>query len=44
MAIDGTLWVENGTPYMVYCHEWVQIAIWDMELVPLAPDLSKPLG
>ena len=25
MALDGTLWVENGRPYMVYCHEWVQI-------------------
>ena len=21
MALDGTLWVEDGVPYMVYCHE-----------------------
>jgi hypothetical protein len=23
MTLDGTLWVEDGVPYMVYCHEWV---------------------
>lgn len=44
MALDGTLWVEDGTPYMVYCHEWVQIADGTMELVELAPDLSAPVG
>jgi len=25
MALDGTFHVENGTPYMVFCHEWVQM-------------------
>lgn len=44
MALDGTLWVENNTPYMVYCHEWVQIADGSMELVKLTPDLSAPVG
>src|SRR5690606_803172 len=44
MALDGTLWVENGTPYMIYCHEWVQIEDGTMELVQLEPDLSKPIG
>lgn len=44
MALDGTLWVEDGTPYMIYCHEWVQVADGTMELVELAPDLSTPVG
>jgi len=44
MALDGTLWVEDETPYMVYCHEWVQIEDGTMEVVQLAPDLSKTVG
>lgn len=44
MALDGTLWIEDGKPYMVYCHEWVQIADGTMELVELADDLSIPVG
>ena len=23
MSLDGTLYVENGKPYMIFCHEWV---------------------
>ena len=44
MALDGTLWVEEGRPYMIYCHEWVEIADGSMVLVELAPDLSVPVG
>lgn len=44
MALDGTLWVENGIPYMIYCHEWVQITDGTMELVRLKDDLSAPVG
>lgn len=44
MALDGTLWVENNIPYMIYCHEWVQIADGGMELVQLKSDLSAPVG
>ncbi len=40
MALDGTLWVEDGVPYMVYCHEWVQIKDGGMNLVRLKKDLS----
>jgi len=40
MALDGTLWVEEGVPYMVYCHEWVQLADGTVKLVRLTPDLS----
>ncbi len=42
MALDGTLWVEDGTPYMVFCHEWVQTEDGTMEAVELKPDLSAP--
>lgn len=40
MALDGTLWVEEGRPYMVFCHEWVQTEDGTMEVVELSPDLS----
>ena len=43
-CLDGTLYVEDGTPYIVFCHEWVQIGdgeIWAMEL---SPDLAHAAG
>lgn len=44
MALDGTLWEEDGIPYMIYCHEWVQVEDGTMELVRLKQDLSKTIG
>ena len=44
IALDGTLWVEEGRPYMIYCHEWVQVIDGAMVLVELAADLSIPAG
>ena len=44
MCLDGTLWVENGTPYMVYCHEWVEALDGEMDLVELEKDLSASVG
>jgi GH43 family beta-xylosidase len=44
MSLDGTLYVEDGIPYMVFCHEWAQIHDGSMELVRLSPDLGKPVG
>ena len=44
MALDGTLWVEDGQPYMIYCHEWVQVEDGTMELIALTPDLSMPMS
>ena len=40
MTLDGTLWVEDGVPYMVFCHEWVQIKDGTVEYVRLKDDLS----
>ena len=39
MCLDGTLWVEDGVPYMIYCHEWVEMGDGTMELVELKKDL-----
>jgi arabinan endo-1,5-alpha-L-arabinosidase len=44
MALDGTLYVENGHPWMVFCHEWVQIGDGTMNAIRLAKDLSRPIG
>lgn len=44
MTLDGTLWVEDGTPYMVFCHEWVQIKDGTVEYVKLKDDLSATDG
>lgn len=41
MALDGTLYVEDGTPYMVYCNEWVQRGDGTFRLAELTPDLSR---
>lgn len=44
MTLDGTLWVEDGVPYMVFCHEWVQIVNGTVEMIRLADDLSATVG
>lgn len=44
MALDGTFWVEEGVPYMIYCHEWVQIVDGAIDCVRLRSDLSAAEG
>lgn len=44
MALDGTLWEEDGAPYMVFCREWVQVGDGTMEYVQLNADLSATAG
>ncbi len=41
MCLDGTLWIENGTPWMVFCHEWCQTGNGRMMAAPLSDDLSR---
>ena len=44
-CLDGTLHVEpDGTPYMVFCHEWVQVKDGEMCAVKLTEDLRAPAG
>ena len=41
MCLDGTLWVEDGKPWMVFCHEWVQTGNGRMMAAPLSEDFSR---
>lgn len=38
--IDGTLYEENGTLYLVFVHEWTQLIDGTMDFMPLAKDLT----
>lgn len=44
MALDGTLYVEDGLPYMVFCHEWVQTIDGTIDYVQLKKDFSGTTG
>jgi arabinan endo-1,5-alpha-L-arabinosidase len=44
MTLDGTFWVEDGVPHMVFSHEWVQITDGRMEYIQLKDDLSDTVG
>ena len=43
-CLDGTLYVENGVPYLVFCHEWVQVGNGTVCVMPLTDDLSAAAG
>lgn len=44
-TLDGTLWVEpDGTPYMIFCGEWLMNDDGTMEAIELKKDLSGPVG
>jgi len=38
--IDGTLYQENDTTYMVFVHEWTQLIDGTMDYMPLSMDLT----
>lgn len=45
MTLDGTLYIdEEGAPWMVYCHEWVQTLDGTIEAVRLTEDLASAVG
>ncbi len=44
-CLDGTLYVDKkGTPYIVFCHEWLQIGNGTVCQRQLSPDLSTPVS
>jgi len=44
-CLDGTLYVDaEGMPWMVFCHEWVQVVDGEMCAVPLSGDLRRAAG
>lgn len=45
MCLDGTLFVdEAGKPWMVFCHEWLQVTDGEICALPLSDDLSEAIG
>lgn len=45
MCLDGTFYVsKDGTPYIVFAHEWVQIAEGTMCALELTKDLKAAVG
>lgn len=43
-CLDGTFYIENGEPYMVFCHEWLQIKDGEILSVKLSKDLKSAVG
>lgn len=43
-CLDGTLYIESGKPYLVFCHEHTQIIDGTMCYVELSDDLKKAIG
>jgi hypothetical protein len=42
--IDGTLYEENGTIYMVFVHEWTQLIDGTMDYMPLSQELTNRIA
>lgn len=43
-CLDGTFWVENGVPYLVYSREWVEIGDGEFYAQRLSDDLTQTVG
>ena len=44
-CLDGTFYVDRyGTPWMVFCHEWVQAIDGEIWAMQLSDDLKSPVG
>ena len=43
-TLDATFCEEDGQPYMLYCHEWLQNWNGTVEAIPLKSDLSGAAG
>ncbi len=44
MCLDGTLYVEENTPYIVFCHEWLQVTDGEICMQELSKDLKTAVG
>lgn len=44
MCLDGTLYVEDEVPYLVFCHEWLQVGDGEIAMIPLKKDMSESVG
>lgn len=43
-CIDGSLFVENDTPYLIFVRSWTEVVNGHMDIVELTPDLKHRKG
>jgi len=44
-CLDGSLYIDRkNKPWMVFCHEWMQVYDGQIAIVPLSDDLSESIG
>lgn len=44
-CLDGTFYVDkNGDPYIIFCHEWVEVTDGEIHAMKLNRDLTAPAG
>lgn len=43
-CLDGTLFIENGKPYMVFCHEWRQVTDGEFCVIEMDENLERAVG
>ncbi len=43
-CLDGTLYIEDQVPYMIFCHEWCQVMDGEMWAIRLSDDLKSSVG
>lgn len=43
-CLDGTFWIEDGKPYIVFSHEWTQIGDGEIWAMQLSEDLKKAVS
>lgn len=43
-CLDGTLYVENGKPYIVFCREWLEVKDGRIYAMELSKDLKTAVG
>ncbi len=43
-SLDGSLYIQDEKPYMVFCHEWIQLEDGQIVFEPLKDDLSARAG
>ena len=44
-SLDGTLYIsKSGKPYMIFCHEWVQVNDGEMGAIEMSADLKRAVG
>lgn len=44
-CLDGTLYTDRkGKPWMIFCHEWLQVFDGQIAAIPLSEDLGEAIG